>query len=205
MWVIAMLRLYEHIQTSPFIQQLFLQRFNLNVYIHLYRDLLATKHVCGMDCALYTRTHTCVYKRCVCMWFTFMYTCVDHTHTHRRHIGGWVSACCTETPERWGCNWYWSPRSVYWAKYLLQCVLPKYIMLPCWYWVFGQCTCWTVRWCCRVRCTSHCPTGRDIHPLLPTAAISSVRAESPDRSHNSAHCTIQYLGAIFKSVHCAYL
>ena len=34
MWVIAMLRLSEHIQTSPFIQQLFLQRFNLNVYIY---------------------------------------------------------------------------------------------------------------------------------------------------------------------------
>ena len=175
------------------------------VYIHLYRDLLVTKHVCGMDCALYKRAHTHVFINDVClyMWFTFMYICVNHTHTHTPQAYWGVSACCTETPERWGCNW--APRSGYWAKYLLQCVLPKYIMLPCWYWVFGQCTCWTVRWCCRVRCPSHCPTGRDIHPLLRTAAISSVRAESPDRSHNSAHCTIQYLGEIFKCVQCAYL
>ena len=39
-----------------------------------------------------------------------------------------------------------------------------------------------------LRCPSHC---RDIHPVLPSAVISLVQAESADRSHNSAHCTPQ--------------
>ena len=68
------------------------------IYIHLYRHLLA----CMWNglCIIQTRTHTCVYKRCVFIYVVYIYVhlCKPHTQTLQAYWG--VGKCMLHPDAR---------------------------------------------------------------------------------------------------------